>query len=77
MGLLIELCQSIYIDLGRCIQAMQHRIATRSNFILSHNIHSMKFLTTISHKIYYKAAQYILQPNADVYKKSVEEVINL
>ena len=37
-------------------------------------VNSLKFLSTISHDIYYHTAHYVSQPIASVYKKCLDEV---
>ena len=38
------------------------------------NVNSLDFLTTISHDIYYRTAQYVQQRTAPIYEKCMEEV---
>ena len=59
---------------------MNELIKTQMKMILfmdGFSINLMKLLTSISHKIYYRTAQNILQPDASVYKTCVEEVIKV
>jgi hypothetical protein len=40
-------------------------------------VSSLKFLTTISHKIFYRTAQYVQTNTAKVYKKSLDEIMSV
>jgi hypothetical protein len=38
-------------------------------------VNSLKFLSTISHDLFYRTAQYVAKPIADVYKKCIDELL--
>jgi hypothetical protein len=40
-------------------------------------VNSMKFLTTISHDLYYRTAQYVTNPVASVYKVCMKELVTI
>jgi hypothetical protein len=40
-------------------------------------VNSLKFLTTISHEIFYRTAQYVSSAVASVYNKSLDEIVRL
>jgi hypothetical protein len=40
-------------------------------------VNSIKFLRTISHEIYYRTAQYVIQTNANKFKKCLNEIKTL
>jgi hypothetical protein len=40
-------------------------------------VNSMKFLTAISHDLYYRTAQYVTNPVASIYKECMDELVTV
>jgi hypothetical protein len=62
------------------IEIPNELIEVQQDVILSMDgitVNSIKFLTTISHEIYYRMAQYVIQTNANKYKKCLNEIKTL
>jgi hypothetical protein len=40
-------------------------------------VNSLKFLSTISHDLYYRTAQYVVKPVASIYKECIDELLGV
>jgi hypothetical protein len=62
------------------IQISDELIEVQQDMILSMDgitVNLIKFLITISHEIYYRMAQYVIQTNSNKYKKCLNEIKTL
>ena len=62
------------------IEIPEELLEMQQDIVLSLNdltVNSLKFLTTISHNIYYCTAQYVMKVEATIFEDCVDEIVGL